>query len=383
MVAAVRDGASMRSVARAHDVSLATVQWWLRRAGQRPLEDVDWRDHAPIPGRTRRTESPVENSVLVVRRELKETSDLGEYGALAIHRELAARGHVAVPSVRTIGRILERRGALDGRRRLRRPPPPPGWYLPDCGEGRAELDSFDIIEGLTLEGGLRLEVLNVVSLHGGLPGSWPQPLVTAKTAVEALLEHWRQFGLPGYAQFDNDTIFQGSHHGQDSLGRVVRTCLRLGVTPVFAPPQESGFQAAVENVNGRWQAKVWARFYHASLAALHECSRRYIRAYRQRAAARIEAAPARRPFPAAWQPDLQAHPVGTVIFIRRSSEAGTVSLLGRTFGVDALWPHRLVRCDMNLNAQTIRFHALRRREPHHQPLLHEAPYSFPRRRFLE
>jgi type IV secretory pathway VirD2 relaxase len=72
-----------------------------------------------------------------------------------------------------------------------------------------------------------------------------------------------------------------------------------------------------------------------------------------------------------------------VIFIRRSSEAGTVSLLGRTFEVDALWPHRLVRCDMNLAAQTIRFHALRRREPHYQAFLHEAPDSFPRRRFVE
>jgi hypothetical protein len=159
--------------------------------------------------------------------------------------------------------------------------------------------------------------------------------------------------------------------------------LRLGVIPVFAPPQESGFQAAVENFNGRWQAKVWARFHHASFAALHECSRRYIRAYRQRAATRIEAAPVRRPFPAAWRPDLQAHPVGMVIFIRRSSEAGTVSLLGRTFEVNPLWPHRLVRCDMNLAAQTIRFHALRRREPHYQAFLHEAPYTFPRRRFVE
>jgi hypothetical protein len=157
MVAAVRDGASMRSVARAQKVSLATVQWWLRRAGQRSLEDVDWSDHAPIPGRTRRTESSVEDAVLILRRELKETSDLGEYGAQALHRELVIRGGAAVPAVRTIGRILERRGALDGRRRVRRVPPPPGWYLPDCGDGRAELDSFDTVEGLTLEGGLRLE----------------------------------------------------------------------------------------------------------------------------------------------------------------------------------------------------------------------------------
>jgi len=373
----------MRSVARAHDVSLSTVQWWLRRAGQRPLDHVDWSDRPPIPKRRRRTQSEVEDLVVVVRRELKETSDLGEYGARAIYRELAARGPGVTPAVRTIGRILERRGALDAGRRMRRPPPPPGWYLPDVAAGSAELDSFDTVEGLTFEGGLRIEVLNVVSLHGGLPGSWPQPLVTARTVVEALVEHWRAFGLPTYAQFDNDTVFQGSHHGQDSLGRVVRTCLQLGVTPVFAPPQESGFQAAIENFNGRWQAKVWVRFHHPSLAALHECSRRYVHAYRARVAARIEAAPARRPFPAAWRPDLQAHPAGTVIFIRRSSEIGAVSLLGRTFGVDALWPHRLVRCDMNLTAQTIRFHALRRREPHHQPLLHEAPYSFPRRCFVE
>ena len=238
--------------------------------------------------KTHRTEAAVEDLVLVLRRELKETSDLGEYGARAIHGELVARGHARAPSVRTIGRILERRGALDAGRRIRRPPPPPGWYLPEVAAGRAELDSFDIVEGLTLDGGLRLEVLNVVSLHGGLPGSWPQTLVTAKTAVEALVEHWREFGLPAYAQFDNDTIFQGGHHGQDSLGRVVRTCLRLDVIPVFAPPQESGFQAAIENFNGRWQAKVWARFHHDSLAALQERSRRYVRAYRQRAAARIE-----------------------------------------------------------------------------------------------
>jgi|SRR5262245_33014798 len=383
MVTAVREGASLRSMARAHDVALSTVQWWLRRARGRAVDQADWSDHPPIARQIRRTPDVVEHRVLALRRELKETSDLGEYGARAIHRALAAQGTGAVPSMRTIGRILERRGALDAGRRLRRLPPPPGWYLPDVAQGRAELASFDTVEGLTLEGGFRLEILNGISLHGGLPGSWPQPLVTAKSAVEALVAHWRAFGLPAYAQFDNDTTFQGSHRGQDTLGRVARTCLHLGVTPVFAPPQESGFQAAVEAFNGRWQAKVWARFYHESLAALCECSQRYVCAYRARAAARIEAAPPRRPFPAVWHPDLQAAPTGVVIFIRRSSEAGAVPLLGRSFDVDRLWPHRLVRCEVHLTAEIIRFHALRRREPQYQPLLREAPYRFPRRRFLE
>jgi hypothetical protein len=383
MVAEVRAGASMRSVARRHHVSLFTVQLWVRRAGSLWLDDVDWSNRSPIPARNARTKPAVEDLVLRLRRELKERSDLGEYGARAIHRELVARRHPAVPSLRTIGRVLERRGALDGGRRIRRNPPPAGWYLPEVAAGRAELDSFDIVEGLALEGGLRVEVLNAVSLRGGLPGAWPQQLVTATSVVKALLQHWRQFGLAGYAQFDNDTVFQGSHHGRDSLGRVIRICLQLGVTPVFAPPQEPGFQAAIENFNGRWQAKVWSRFHHNSLAALQEQSRRYIRAYRQRAAARIDDAPKRRSFPSPWQPNLQAYPQGVVIFIRRTSQAGAVSLLGHTFEVDPMWPHRLVRSEIDLSFETIRFYALRRRDPNHQPLLRQTPYAFPRRPFHE
>jgi hypothetical protein len=383
MVAEVRAGVSMRAVARLHQVRLFTVQWWLRRAGDLSLGDVDWSNRSPLPGRSGRTEPAIEDLVLMLRRELRERSALGEYGAKAIYSELVARRHAAVPSRRTIGRILERRGALDGGRRSRRNPPPAGWYLPEVTAGRAELDSFDIVEGLALEGGVRVEVLNAVSLRGGLPGAWPQRLVTAKTTVQALLQHWRQFGLPAYAQFDNDTIFQGSHHGRDSLGRVIRICLQLGVTPVFAPPQEPGFQAAIENFNGRWQAKVWSRFHYDSLAGLQEQSRRYIRAYRQRAAVRIEDAPKRRPFPAVWQPNLQAHPQGVVIFIRRTSVRGAVSLLGHSFEVDPLWPHRLVRSEIDLSNQTIRFHALRRRDSNHQPLLCQTPYTLPRRPFHE
>jgi putative transposase len=283
LVARVREGTSMRAVAREFRVSLSTVRWWVRRAGQTPLDQVDWTNQPTVPRKTRRTIPAIEALVLTVRQELKEQSALGEYGARAIYRELLARGHETGPAVRTIGRILLRRGALDSQHRVRRAPPPRGWYLPAVAHGEAEADSFDIIEGLVLRGGLRFEVLSAISIHGGLPGAWPMPLVSAKLAVEALVGHWRRFGVPTYAQFDNDTIFQGGHHGQDSIGRVVRTCLQLGVTPVFAPPREPGFQAAIESFNARWQAKVWVRFYHESLPALGECTERYLTAVRLRA----------------------------------------------------------------------------------------------------
>jgi hypothetical protein len=43
------------------------------------------------------------------------------------------------------------------------------------------------------------------------------------------------------------------------VGRVSRLWLSLGVAPVFVVPHEFGFQSTIENSNGTWQAKVWAR----------------------------------------------------------------------------------------------------------------------------
>src|SRR6266852_4825377 len=192
MVVSVRRGQSLRAVARRFHVSLSHVERWVRRAGDQPLREVDWSD---LPSGCRnspqRVPSRLEDAVLQIRKELKETSALGEYGAAAIQRVLRERragpGQV-VPSLRTIGRILERRGALDGRRRVRRRPPPRGWFLSDVAAGKAELDSFDIIEDLVVQGGIDVNVLNGISLHGGLCASWPRSQITAKSTVNMLIE---------------------------------------------------------------------------------------------------------------------------------------------------------------------------------------------------
>jgi transposase-like protein len=384
MVQAVRRGASMRQVADQFGVALATVQRWVERAKGQRLDRVDWTDRpCGLPTPANRTERQREDLVLTIRQQLRTTSDLGEFGAAAIHREWLARGLPDPPAIRTIGLILERRGALDRRWRVRRPPPPPGWYLPAVADGRAELDSIDGVEGLVIRGGIQVEVLTGISLHGGLVAAWPHTVITAAFVVEALVEHWRAFGLPGYAQFDNDPIFEGPQIHPDTIGRVARACLSLGVVPVFVPPRETGFQAAIEGFNGLWQAKVWARFQHPSLEGLQAQSARYVAAHRQRAAARIEAAPRRHPFPPRWHLDLQAHPKGRLVFLRRSNAQGEVQLLGRTFAVDPLWQHRLVRAEVDLKARRIRFYTLRRRAPDQQPLVNETAYGLPRRAFSE
>jgi hypothetical protein len=378
MVALVRSGESQRSVARRFRVGLATVQLWLERSRGLDLDRVDWNDRSSARHHRNRTPIELEDQILALRTQLKK-SLLGDHGAEAIRRALIEAGHAreTLPTVRTIGRILERRGAVDGRWRTRRPPPPRGWYLPDVAAWCAELDSFDLIDELRLPDGRDLDVLTGVSLHGGLPVAWPELRVTADTAVRAFTRHWREVGLPGYAQFDNDARFIGSGNRADGPGSVIRLCLALGVVPVFAPPRETGFQAAIESFNGRWQAKLWQRSTGLTLGALRVRSAAWIAADRRRSAVRIEVAPERAawPLPGGVLPDLDARPSGRIVFLRRTDRRGTVSVFNRPYHVDRQWPHRLVRAELDLDDRRLRCYALRRREPAHQPLLRDHTYQ--------
>jgi len=227
-------------------------------------------------------------------------------------------------------------------------------------------------------------ILNVVSVLGGLVGSWPYAgSMTTDRVLECLEVHWREQGLPTYAQFDNGTIFQGPHQHADAIGRVTRFCLTLGVTPVFAPPREHGFQNAIESYNGRYQAKVWSRFQHESLETLQEKTQRYVMEHRRRSQARRDATPKRRSFPEDHRFDPKACPMGTIMFLRRTDDKGYITLLGHHWYVERQWTHRLVRVEVDLAAEQVRCFRLRRREPDDQPLLQEFAYRWPRKNEVE
>ena len=382
MIRSVRNGEPIRSVAKRFRVSVGTVHFWVDRCRGQRLDRCDLDDHksgAPRPWN--RTSIGTERRVLSIRRELKERSVLGEYGAPTIQAAMHERAHKLVPSVATISRILVRHGAVDAGGRQRRPAPPRGWYLPAVAQGKAELDSLDVIEDLKLKGGPLISVLTATSLHAGEVQAWPSEHVSAKSVLDCLIERWLELGLPSFAQFDNDTVFQGAHQWPDTIGRVSRLCLALGVIPVFAPPREPGFQNSIESFNGLWQAKVWQRFEFDDLPGLVAHSGHYIEARRQRNAQRLECAPARRSFPTNFRFDPRERVHGTLIYLRRSDAKGRVQLLGHQLLVDSRWINRLVRCEIHLDRSQIKCYALRRRAPSEHALLATLPYCWPNKPF--
>ena len=378
MVEAVRSGQSLRAVARQFGVSPATVQHWVRHAQNQPLGQVNWEDGTHTPHQVPNKTAPeIEQRILQARQFLTKHSDLGEWGARAIQNHLQEQGNHSLPSVATINRILARNGVFDARQRVRRKPPVPGWYLPDVAQRHADIDETDFVEGLFLEGGEELFVLNTISLHGGLCASFVTKQQKTDVVLDCLQAHWQGQGLPAYAQFDNGNVFAGPHQHPDAVGRVVALCLQLAVTPVFAVPREFGIQSAIESYNHRWQQKVWQRFPFTEVSEVQACSARYVAAVRTKYRQRQETAPERRAFPTDWNAPTRIPRQGKIIFLRRTNGQSEVEVLGHTYPVTVAWVHRLVRCEVDLVENKIQVFGLRRADPQSQPLLTEWDYRLP------
>jgi len=361
----------VRQAAAEFGFSKSAVAFWIGRARGKRLDRVDLANRKP--GRAwNRTTFEVEQRIAELRLELRK-GVLGEFGAKAIAAALEAEMDRR-PAEATINRALSRLGLQDGVRRMRRSAPPKGWYLPGVLAGRAELDCFDFIEDLKIADGPLVDVLTAKSLHGSLTNAWVLNPKSTKGTIPCLLQRWQRDGLPTYAQFDNDNVFQGAHHIANAVGAISRLCLQLKVIPVFAPPLEHGMQNTIESFNALWQAKVWQRYRVANVNELQMRSDQYIAAHRARTQPLADAAPARRALSKNFEFDPQAPLRGQIVFVRRTDEGGHVNMLGQRFAVSQTWLHRLVRCEVDFDHRRIQCSALRRRAPAEQPLLITIPY---------
>jgi hypothetical protein len=94
-----------------------------------------------------------------------------------------------------------------------------GLVCPSSSLRQAEVDAFDVIEGLGHRGALRDRSVDRQGPCGAPAAvAWPMSRgVTGHIVLEHVWPYWRRHGLPYFAQFDNDTRFQGGHNHHDVL----------------------------------------------------------------------------------------------------------------------------------------------------------------------
>ena len=299
-VAACRNTPSLANSASAWP----TVHYWVERAHGQRLDRVDWSDrsHARTDAAPHRPRDRGPDPETCGGNWPSERP--GASGAEAIHQALLERGLTGAalgPDHRPHPRPPRgpgRHGAGSAGRPRRR-----GWYLPDvAAAGRPSWTASTSSRAWSSRTAprSRSSTASRCTAAWSAPGRRGAPVTArpGRRGVDRALAC--ASACPATPSSTTTRSSTGTHRHPDAIGRVMRLCLSLGVVPVFVPPRETGFQAMIEGYNGRWQAKVWARFTFTTrwpksgssrTASWPPCV--------VRRAERIEAAPAAPPLPGA------------------------------------------------------------------------------------
>jgi len=320
-------------------------KWWRRylEAGPEGLYDLTRANHQVA----QRIPPELERTILSIRRRLQaHASPATRYsliGATAIRAELKALSIRPLPCERTIERILQRNGLTAPRVRLA-PLLPRQEYPGPQARASNELHEVDLVGPIYLKGsGHRYYIWVGKDVFDGavclrLAGSRRMDEV-----LWFLGECWKDLGRPEQVQLDNARELAGWGPAARTLSRVIRLCLRYGVSPVFIPKGEPQFNGSVENFNGWFQEPLFQRKFHRPGDLRRELARLQEAVNTQHVHPRLGGqtpAQHRRGLRLQKLPQSFVAPTGRlpltagrVTFIRRVSVAGTVTVLSQTFRV--------------------------------------------------
>jgi transposase InsO family protein len=320
-------------------------KWWGRylQAGPEGLYDLT-RAHTHF---AQRLAPELERAILSIRRRLQaHATPATRYsltGALAILAELKALGIRPLPGARTIERVLQRHGLTAPRVRLAPLLPRQEWPGPQA-RASNELHEVDLVGPVYLKG--RRHRYYIWVGKDAFDGAVCLRLAESRRMDEVLWflgECWKDLGRPEQVQFDNARELAGWGQSARALSRVIRLCLRYGVSPVFIPEGEPQFNGSVENFNGWFQDPLFQHHFTRPGDLRRELRRLQEAVNAQHVHPRLgDKTPAQhrrglrlQKLPASFVVPTGRLPLaaGRVTFIRRVSWAGTVTLLSQSFRV--------------------------------------------------
>ena len=353
-------GESPTAVCRTLGYSRDWFYKWLERYES---GDPDWARERPRRPRHSPTQitSEINAAIVTARRSLAQQHLF--CGAQAIAWELAASG-IAPPSLRTIGRVLDRQQLVARQ---------PGPYLPKGrpypalrGEHPGEVHQTDFVGPCYLQGPVRFYSLHSVDLATGRCGVEPLAARSSQPLLDAVWAIWGRLGIPKHQQVDNEMVFYGSRTYPRGMGPLIRLCLATGVEPWFIPPAEPWRNGVIEKFNDIWQQHGPLREPLKSVAALRRASlafedrhngrHRYSKLGGKTPNAALAASAARLRFPSSSAPP--RHPLpkpqrGRYHLIRFVRHDAAVDLFGETFRVPPEAVYTYVRATIDVTRQRL------------------------------
>lgn len=334
---------------------------WLRRfeAG-----DPDWfRNRSRRPHRNPGcTSQELEEQVVTARQQLVAQGLF--HGDQAIRWELEDRGVHPLPSVRTIGRILARKGLTQ--RRKGRYELKGKKYPAPMGRRPGEVHQSDFVGPRYLKGPIRFYSLNSVDVSTGRCAVQPVLQRGGQRAVDAVWASWCRLGMPRHQQVDNAMVFYGSPSHPRGMGSLIRLCLHHDIEAWFIPVGEPWRNGVVEKFNSQWQDKFLRRIEMDSSEKLfreslrfeerHNSRYRYSKLGGKTPQAALEASGLKLRFPPT--PEAPRHPLpkpdrGRYHLLRFVRSDGLLDVFGEKFAAPPEAIYEYVRLTIDVNTQRL------------------------------
>jgi putative transposase len=215
----------------------------------------------------RSIDSKMEQLIIETRKQLI-ASRLYQYGPQAIYYALEQQGY-SPPPVWSIARVLNRNQLV--RKKRKAPYVAKGKKYP---YEYTLCHQMDYVGPRYLSCKARYYFLNLIDSDT----HWSQISIsenqTSAFACKKLIRFWKIVGIPDFLQMDNDPAFWGSIKVPNAVGKVIRLCLSLKVTPVFIPQGEPWRNGIIEHFNNTMQNALLQTEY-ANLDELRNAAAHY------------------------------------------------------------------------------------------------------------
>jgi len=249
-------GEQVSSIARSMGYSRQWVYKWIQRhqSGDDVTSWPESRSSCPNNNPRQLSEEVVE-AVKIVRLSLYNKGVF--CGAQAIEWELKDLGIEAIPSLRSINRILSREELTH--RRTGSYEPKGKRYPALVAKEVNHVHQTDYVGPCYLNGPVRFYSLNSVDLATGRCAINPVINKAGQNTVDAIWSSWCRLGIPNHQQVDNEAVFFGSRQHPRGMGNLIRLCLLYGVEPWFIPMAEPWRNGVVEKFNDHYRGGFLSR----------------------------------------------------------------------------------------------------------------------------
>jgi len=213
----------------------------------------------------RQTHKDLESTIVTIRKALMEGNEheskyLG-VGADAIQYRMEKLGFLndETPSVSTIKRIVKNHGLIVTKReRYKRVNSKKRYTILNPTKVN-EMHQMDFVGPRFIKGYGAVSSLNLIDVVSNRVHIEQYDTKSTDNIIDFLTLYWRNNPIPRYLQVDNGMYFIGDFKYPRGFSRFLRFCLYAGVEVVFINPKSPWMNGSIENFNGWFNVKFWAK----------------------------------------------------------------------------------------------------------------------------